>query len=206
MLQLSASCICNAEAQPGINQDNLLFAGQLLPEKNGGLSGTPTLKLPQDQHFVAAVLDGSARGGEAAAHAAAAALRDAADAVTNEAALAAQLSRAEGCAAACICVRGDRLYLADRDDCRAYLLRERSLYLLSAQQPGQEVHTASGLLRAGDALLLCSDGVWRILTPDAILTLLSQTANTRDAIQLLLKQVRAAGGKDTVTAVMLRAD
>jgi len=86
MYQLTTACICAAADTTGGNLDNLLFAGQILPEKNGGLNGTPALKLDSDWPFVAAVFTGAgpAVAARKAAYAAAASLKASGEKPTSD--------------------------------------------------------------------------------------------------------------------------
>ena len=66
MLSISAACI-SVSRDTGVNLNNLLFAGQTLPESNGGLDGTPTLVHKEaDVPLITAVFDGEEKAGNAA--------------------------------------------------------------------------------------------------------------------------------------------
>jgi PPM family protein phosphatase len=58
-------------------------------------------------------------------------------------------------------------------------------------------------LRVGDVLLLCSDGVWEPLQPEAIAAELQRPCPD-EAAQALVAAAYAAGGSDNLTAVVMR--
>ncbi len=143
MIQLTTACVSSVDETKG-NTSNLLFSGQILPERNAGLNGAPTLKLEPGAACVAAVFDGVGDG--RAAYLAASAFRGAADSLRrvedldaifarlhNEIADAAQEDRPLAAAAVAACVEDDRLALACLGACRAYLMRGQALYLLTRE-------------------------------------------------------------------------
>ena len=227
MLTFQASCICNSEALRGANSDNVLFSGQILPEANGGLAGVPTAKFTQDPPFAAAVLDGCGSAGAKAACFAAGAFRGVADKLHSEQDLAALLTELHGefsskapadtgISAVGILVSGDRLYLSNYGSCRAYLVRDRALYILSRQESGSaflgavgvaaKPYALSGSLKPGDQLLLCSDGLHTVLNDTTVLQVLCSGSGTAAALQTLQQKAAARGTADTVTAILLRFD
>ena len=216
MRSITASCICNVDPSAGMNRDNLLFAGQLLPERNGGLAGTPSTRAKPP--FAVAVFRGYGPegSGAAAAHRAAGALLETGAALTDGKPLAELLfplctetlteaGAPVGCGAAAVFLSEDRLSLASCGDCRAYLFRDRSLFLLTPC-PGPEAkpYTISGEPLAGDRLLLCTGTLAEALSAQQLLELCTGAASDPDALQQLLQQARTQGAGDSVTAVLLR--
>jgi len=61
-------------------------------------------------------------------------------------------------------------------------------------------------LRAGDRLLLCSDGLTEMLTNDAIARTLRDQPDPEAACRQLVAQANEAGGKDNITVVIARFD
>jgi PPM family protein phosphatase len=59
-------------------------------------------------------------------------------------------------------------------------------------------------LAAGDALLLCSDGVTGMLDDHSIESLLSEHADAESACRSLIDAALSAGGEDNVTCLVLR--
>ena len=60
-------------------------------------------------------------------------------------------------------------------------------------------------LRAGDRVLLCSDGLTTMVRPEEIATILGREHDPKQAAQLLVDAANAAGGEDNVTALILEA-
>lgn len=216
MPNILASCICSADPSTGANRDNLLFAGQLLPERNGGLAGAPSTHVQPP--LAAAVFRGYGpdSSGAAAAHRAACALRDAGEALAGGGTLPELLfphcaeTRNEsgapvGCSAAAVWLSEERLDLASCGVCRAYLLRDRSLFLLTpGAGPAAQPYTLSGTPLAGDRLLLCTDTLTDALSAQQLLELCANVKSDTDALQQLLRHARSQGAQGSVTALVLR--
>ena len=66
MIQLTTACVSSVDETRG-NTSNLLFSGQILPERNAGLNGAPSLKLEPGAACVAAVFDGNGTAAREAA-------------------------------------------------------------------------------------------------------------------------------------------
>ena len=146
MIQLTAACVSSVDEAKG-NTSNLLFSGQILPERNAGLNGAPSVKLEPGASTVAAVFDGMGSEGRKAAYLAASAFRSDGSGlhgtedleslytkIHNDIAAAAAVAEDIGtmsAAAVAAVVEGDALSLASLGACRAYLLRDKALYRLS---------------------------------------------------------------------------
>jgi PPM family protein phosphatase len=59
-------------------------------------------------------------------------------------------------------------------------------------------------LTAGDAILLCSDGLHSILDDPAIAAVLSDGGSASDTVSRLIKEALARGARDNITAVLAR--
>jgi protein phosphatase len=127
---------------------------------------------------------------------------------------------------------GDRLIVATVGDSRAYVLRsgelvqvtrDQSLHsaLLAAGHDENDAANAGGAilqalgvgddvepslsiieLRAGDRVLLCSDGLHGLVGDPALTLLLSTPHRVVDSVKLLVAAARAAGGTDNITAIV----
>lgn len=216
MRSITASCICSLDPNAGANRDNLLFSGQLLPERNGGLAGTPSTHA--DQPFVTGVFRGYGPDGSgaAAAHRAASALLQAGEDLAFGASLWERLSplcaetltetgEPTGCAGAAAVFSEERLHLFSCGGCRAYLFRDRALFLLSPAEEAQP-YSLDGVPLAGDRLLLCTATLAEALSAQQILEQCAGARSDAAALQQLLKLARSQGAGDSVTAVLLRIE
>jgi len=61
-------------------------------------------------------------------------------------------------------------------------------------------------IRAGDRLLLCSDGLTEMIADDAIAAVLAAEADPETACTQLVAQANAAGGRDNITVLIVRFD
>lgn len=71
---------------------------------------------------------------------------------------------------------------------------------------GQQVTPAlyHATLQAGDELLLCTDGLTRRLSDDAILGVLDRAGGPAAAVKALVDAANAAGGQDNITVILAR--
>lgn len=127
---------------------------------------------------------------------------------------------------------GDRLIIATVGDSRAYVLRAHELVQVTRDQSlhsallaaGHDEHDAANAggailqalgvaddvepslsiieLRAGDRVLLCSDGLHGLVGDPALALLLSPPHSVAESVKLLVAAARAAGGTDNITAVV----
>jgi len=238
MIQLTTACVSSVDETRG-NTSNLLFSGQILPERNAGLNGTPTLQLEPGARCVAAVFDGFGSNARKAAYHAAAAFRSAGDipaalsdleslfsSIHTELSAAAQEPVAEApmaASAVAAAVDGDRLCLVSIGSCRAYLMRDKALYLLTRSgadavcpsQPTPEEgpwlgsdeaapYTLSGPIRAGDRLLLCTGWLCAAVAPKEMLRAIAEAASPGEALQRIVGT--AAGAPGDKAAILLSAE
>lgn len=93
-----------------------------------------------------------------------------------------QGSKGSACAAAA-CLQGDLLLVGNVGDCRAYRISARGIQQLSKDQVDSQgdptdvvggrrtpraITSAKARVQAGDAVLLCTDGVWKHLTAEEL--------------------------------------
>ena len=69
-----------------------------------------------------------------------------------------------------------------------------------------EVDVADIDVRAGDRLLLCSDGLHGVVAPEQLEALVRKTKSLGDTCQALVDAANAAGGPDNITVVLLQVD
>lgn len=85
---------------------------------------------------------------------------------------------------------------------------ERSLITRAMGMPDQgemDVEAIDGRLAPGETLLLCSDGLTEELTDEQITELLETGGNTDAVAAALVDAALAAGGRDNITVVLVRA-
>lgn len=121
-------------------------------------------------------------------------------------------------------LRGHRYTIAHIGDCRAYLLRGEQLRRLTSdhvwEQPGMQhvLKRALGLdehlvmdylegeLRAGDRLLILSDGVWASIDDEHIRQALRSVADPADLCQQLTSRAHQVGSQDNASALLVCVD
>jgi serine/threonine protein phosphatase PrpC len=70
-----------------------------------------------------------------------------------------------------------------------------------------EVEIATVAIEAGDTYLLCSDGVYRVLTPADLGAIVGGGGENLDAIcETIITRTNDGGGPDNCTVVLLRVD
>jgi protein phosphatase len=113
-------------------------------------------------------------------------------------------------------VRPDEAIVANLGDSRAYLIRDGVCRQLTQDHSGEMEHAITRFagdprgvqpdifvetLRAGDRLLLCSDGLTRHVTPLEIATAASGE-DVRAAANTLVDLANARGGQDNITVLL----
>jgi protein phosphatase len=73
-------------------------------------------------------------------------------------------------------------------------------------EPTVDVDTWRYPVRAGDVLLLCSDGLTSMITDSQVAAVLSRSDNLNDAAQGLIDEANQAGGRDNITVVLFRLE
>src|SRR5947209_250209 len=69
-----------------------------------------------------------------------------------------------------------------------------------------EVDTWSYPVRAGDVLLLCSDGLTSMISEEKVAAILSSAGSLEQAGGRLIEEANAAGGRDNITVVLSRLE
>jgi protein phosphatase len=86
---------------------------------------------------------------------------------------------------------------AERDPRRSMITRALGL------EPGVDVDTEAVDLRAGDRLLLCSDGLTTMVSEGAIAALMTEEPDPHVAARALVEAANDAGGVDNITVVVI---
>ncbi len=92
------------------------------------------------------------------------------------------------------------------DEVAAHPLRHVITNVVGGPQAGVKVQARAFAVGAGDRLLLCSDGLTEMVTPDEILATLGEEPEPESAARRLLAQALAAGGLDNITVLIVRFD
>ncbi len=78
------------------------------------------------------------------------------------------------------------------------------LYRAIGQGANLEVDVLTLPAPRGGHLLICSDGLWGVVTDPDILTIVNGANHPQTACEQLVKAANAAGGPDNITAVLIR--
>lgn len=78
------------------------------------------------------------------------------------------------------------------------------LYRAVGQSDFLEVDTATRRLHSGARIVMCSDGLWGEVTKEDILALVLNTPNPQDTCDNLIALANTRGGKDNITAIVVR--
>ena len=92
------------------------------------------------------------------------------------------------------------------EDVAKHVMRHAITNVVGGNDAGVEVEAHSMSVKAGDRLLLCSDGLTEMLSANAIAAVLRAEPDPEAACRALVRQANAAGGRDNVTALVVRFD
>ena len=92
----------------------------------------------------------------------------------------------------------------ERDEVYDHPNRNLIYRSLGAGRSEVEVDVFTEQLRPGDALLLCSDGLWEMVRDSQAESILSEVGDVTEACELLIQRANENGGEDNITAVLLR--
>jgi protein phosphatase len=73
-------------------------------------------------------------------------------------------------------------------------------------EPDVEVDTWTYPVRAGDLLLLCSDGLTSMISEERVGQILAHYGELESAAQALINEANQAGGRDNITVVLVRVE
>lgn len=136
-----------------------------------------------------------------------------------------------GCTLIGCLIMGNQAHICHAGDVRAYLLRDKAMeqittdHSLAAMTAGAEdappkniVTRCIGVtqdnspeyhlleLASGDQLLLCSDGLWNMVADQDIFATMQSAPTPEQSCDQLINQANKAGGRDNITAVILKVD
>jgi protein phosphatase len=92
------------------------------------------------------------------------------------------------------------------EDVAKHFLRHVITNVVGGNEAGIEVEAHALKVKVGDRLLMCSDGLTEMLSAEAISTVLRAEPNPDAACRALVALANAAGGRDNVTALVVRFD
>ena len=73
-------------------------------------------------------------------------------------------------------------------------------------EPGVEIDSGELELRAGDALLLCTDGLYSMITEETVAAVLAAVDDPARVARRLVSEAKSGGGHDNITVIVLRFD
>lgn len=79
------------------------------------------------------------------------------------------------------------------------------LYRAVGQSSVLQVDTHVRKIRAGEYLLLCSDGLWGLVSDDQMVDLIESATSLQGACEDLVAAANGAGGSDNITAILWRS-
>jgi len=93
----------------------------------------------------------------------------------------------------------------DEEQYRNHPMRD-VLTQAAGSQNDVEVHTVDVALENGDALLLCSDGLYGVVEEDGIAAVLRSGESVQQSVVRLREAARAGGGPDNISCIVVRYD
>jgi len=93
----------------------------------------------------------------------------------------------------------------DREDVYDHPSRNLIFRSLGAGRAEVDVDIFTEQLQPGDALLLCSDGLWEMVRDPQLTNILTEVDDPAEAVDLLFPRANEKDGEDTITAVLLRS-
>jgi len=65
------------------------------------------------------------------------------------------------------------------------------------------VHSSAQPLKSGDQVLLCSDGLHRVVIAEELVKLLNAPSSAQDKCRLLVDAAKRSGGPDNISVVLI---
>lgn len=77
------------------------------------------------------------------------------------------------------------------------------LYRAVGQGDGLEIDVENFMIPSGARLMICSDGLWGLVSAADLLTIIRTSGNSQAACERMVAAANAAGGDDNITVVMV---
>lgn len=77
------------------------------------------------------------------------------------------------------------------------------LYRAVGQGDGLEIDVENFLIPSGARLMICSDGLWGLVSDEDLLAIIRTSGNSQVACERMVAAANAAGGHDNITVVMV---
>ncbi|MFQ6100350.1 MAG: protein phosphatase 2C domain-containing protein [Anaerolineae bacterium] len=91
------------------------------------------------------------------------------------------------------------------EEVRTHPQRNR-IYRCLGHEPDVEVNTFTRQLRAGDVLVLCSDGLWEMVPDTEIQRIIERARSPQKACDELIEAANRAGGEDNIGVVVVEME
>ncbi len=100
----------------------------------------------------------------------------------------------------------DMIFEGEVDPQKAHLhpLRHMLTRAVGTGEPLELVDTRIDELKKKDCFLICTDGLYNVLTAACILDLLSRRVSASETAQTLVNQARQNGARDNITAIVIK--
>lgn len=92
----------------------------------------------------------------------------------------------------------------DREDVYDHPSRNLIYRSLGAGRAEVDVDIFTERLQPGDALLLCSDGLWEMVRDPQLTNILTEVDDLNETVNLLIQRANENGGEDNISAVLVR--